>query len=73
MQIEAGEIIFGKRWDEWTEEEKQEFVSVMEPEDMGYPIYLNLALKYQGQLPVAGRRHLESLLLDAKLKKQQQA
>jgi hypothetical protein len=46
MKIEDGEVVFGKRWNQWTPDEWREFARVLEVTDMGYPIYLNCAMNY---------------------------
>jgi len=61
MKIEEGEQIFGKRWDEWTPEEKKEFVSCLEPNDVWVPACLSMAAKYYCSLSYRMRNHMEML------------
>ena len=61
MLIEDGELVFGKRWDEWTKAERHEFCSVMEPEDLRSPLYIDWAMQYTEYLSQETRDYLDEL------------
>lgn len=41
MDIEEGEVIFGKRWNQWTDEEWLEFLGCVTPKQLGVPAILS--------------------------------
>lgn len=46
MSIEDAEEIFEKRWNLWSEEERQEFVSALDAEDSMTPLVLTLCFSH---------------------------
>lgn len=51
MNVEEGEKVFGKRWNEWSEQQRIEFVKALDGTEPCYPIYLNLCCMYPEHIP----------------------
>ena len=69
MKIEEAEAIFGKRWNQWTEEENREFASVLQADELVYPIYLNFGMKYFDILPLETQLYLGGLIAESNQRK----
>lgn len=46
MTVDDCEVIFGKRWNLWTHEEKREFARVLEIQDLSYYFYIDIAIEF---------------------------
>ena len=53
MNVEEAEKVFGKRWNEWDEDEQEEFVEALDGNDPAYPLYLNLCCAHPVAIPKA--------------------
>lgn len=62
MKIEEGEAIFGKRWADWSEAERREFVSCLEANEINFPLVINWALHYADSLQPKALQWLENIL-----------
>jgi len=46
MTIEEAEVIFGKRWNDWSPAEWTEFMRTVEEADLRIPLLINKAMEY---------------------------
>ena len=65
MTIEEAEIVFGKRWNKWTDGEILEFVGALTAEELSPPIVpgvLKMAFDHQDALRGGARDVMQSYL-----------
>ena len=62
MSIEEAEEIFGKKWDYWDKNEKEEFIQCMEPGELNLPITLSWAVQNQDLLLPETKEKLATLV-----------
>ena len=46
MTVDDAEVVFGKRWHQWAEDEKREFIRALEPENLRIAYTLQLAINH---------------------------
>lgn len=61
MTVDDAEIMFGKRWNKWSEQETLEFVKALQPENLNIPFTLNLAMGHFEKLPEQTQKKMREL------------
>ena len=65
-KVEEAEVVFGKRWNDWTQAEQKEYVATLAIEDIRVPLNINLAMNHFECLPFAVQVYITTNFLKGK-------
>ena len=63
MKIKEGEEVFGRPWEKLTEQERHEYVSVLEPDDFTESLAITWGIRYSQYLSHESKAHIAHLLI----------